>query len=487
VISFDSSETATMECEYKYMNGQITGSLYTCYVTKGITITSLDTAYVNSTTGSHQSGHNNDNVNYIYIPSGSTISYFPRRLDAIFRNLKCIRFDNVGLKEIHQSDLKPFPKLIELLVEVSRNQIEILEEGLFDFNPDLEYIYLYQNKITHIDPNVFDSLTKLRHLELQSNTCINKYAYDRTSVQNLINELKTMCNNSDYSILDQKLKFLESESKSLNSNDFKVELENLESKINASKFINFYQTKLQNLKVILNEKSPEVKNCSTLKVKFLNFITNLKSLTAQVSNEIENVSEESNNEATINLQCMSLNDSFLNINNNVEKVDEKIVNLNENILNVNQTVAKIEEQVSSLKESFVNFNKEASTEFKDNNKNNENYAELNEKVEDIKKAVESVDKKLEELKGTKNNIRTSTIEKVEPESASTHDVIKEAITKAIAKIEKNLVEKMDENLKEINKKVNESEKRFNERTAKIMKALKVIFDVSDMALNYSLQ
>jgi len=475
-----------MECEYKYNTWNVVGSLYTCYVTKGITITSLDTAYVNSTTGSHQSGHNNDNVNYLYINS-VTISYFPRGLDAIFKNLKGIYFHINGFKEIHQSDLKPFPKLIEFLVILSY-QLEILEEGLFDFNPDLEYVNLHTNKITHIDPKVFDSLPKLRKLYLSSNTCINKDSYDRTAVLNLIKELKTMCNNSDYSILDQKLKFLESESKSLNFSDFKEELENLESKINSSKFVNFYQTKLQNLKIILDKKSPEVKNCSTLKVKFLNFITNLKSLTAQVSNEIENVSQESNNGAAINLQCMSLNDSFVNINMNVQKVDEKIVNLSENILNLNQTVTKIKEKISDLKESFINFNKEASTEFKDNiAKNNENYAELNEKVENIKKAVESVDKKLEEFKESINNIKTSTIEKVESESASTHDVIKEAITKAVEKIEKNLVEKMDENLKKINKNVQEGEKRFNERTAKIMKALKVIFDVSDMALNYSLQ
>jgi len=486
MISFDSSETATMECSHGSQTWNVLGSLYFCKVTKGITITSLDTAYLNSTTGSHQSGYNNDNVNYFYIES-VTISYFPRGLDAIFKNLKGIWFYKNGLKEIHQSDLKPFSKLIEFLIH-GGNQLEILEEGLFDFNPDLEYINLHINKITHIDPKVFDSLTKLRHLYLNSNTCFSKGAYDRTAVQNLIKEVKTMCNNSDYSILDQKLKFLESESKSLSFNDFKVELENLESKINASKFINFYQTKLRNLKIVLDEKSHEVKNCSTLKVKFLNFITNLKNLTSQVSNEIENVSEESNNEATVNQQCMSLNDSFVNINNNVEKVNEKIVNLSENILNVNQTVAKIEEQVSSLKESFINFNKEATTEFKDNFvKNNENYAELNEKVENVKKAVESVDKKLVELRVSINNIRTSAIENDESESASTHDVIKEAITKAVEKIEKNLMDKMDENLKEINKKVQESEKRFNERSAKIMKALKVIFDVSDMALNYSLQ
>ncbi|XP_070491541.1 putative leucine-rich repeat-containing protein DDB_G0290503 [Chironomus tepperi] len=404
VISFDSSESATLECEFKYNTWHVVGSLYTCYINKGITINTLDTAYIDSTTGNHQSSHTNDNVNYLYFVS-VTISYFPRGIDAIFKNLKGIYFNNVGLKEIQQSDLKPFPKLIEFLIQAG-NYIEILEEGLFDFNPELEYINLYDTKITHIDPKVFDSLTKLRQLYLSSNTCINQIATNRTSVLNLIKELPTKCNNSEYSSLAQELTFLESESKSLNFNDFKLELENLESKINSSKFVNFYQTKLQHLKDILNEKSIETKNCSALNVK-------------------------------------------------------------------------IEDQMSSLKDSFSSLIKDS----KDNcTKNNENYAELSDKVANIQKSVEKVNKKLDDFKQNIDRIST-----IESESKATHEVIIEAINKAVENIEMNLMAKMDENFKEINKKVQESEIRFNERTAKIMKSLKVIFDVSDMALNYSLQ
>ena len=330
------------------MVGQVTGSAYTCYVSKGLTINSLDTAFVNSSTGSHQSSHTNDNVNYFFTGS-VTISYFPRGLDAIFKNLKAIYFYIVGLKEIHQSDLKPFPKLIEF--GINTNQIEVLEEGLFDYNPNLEYISLAHNNITHIDSKLFDSLTKLRHLYLQTNKCINKYAQDRTTVVNLIKDVKVKCENLDYISIDQKLKFLESESKFISLNDFKLELENLESKINALKVVNFYHNKLQNLKNILDEKSFEGKNCSALNVKFLNFITNLKNLTSQASNEIENVNQDSSNE-TVSYSCMSFNTCCVNNNENIDK----IVNLSETVLNVsqdlNRTIAEIRDEISNLKESF---------------------------------------------------------------------------------------------------------------------------------------
>ncbi|KAL7037948.1 hypothetical protein ACKWTF_009408 [Chironomus riparius] len=443
VISFDSLESATIQCEYKYNSWSIAGNLYSCFVSNGITINSPETANIDLATGSHQSGYINDNLNYFYTTSVA-ISYFPRGLDKIFKNLKGIRFDYAGFKEIHQSDLKPFPKLIEFLI-IYGSHVEILEEGLFDFNPDLQYLNLQYNKISHIDPKLFDSLTKLKQLHLTSNFCINKGATDRTSVQNLIKELKPICNNSDYSSLDQKLKFLNSESKSINLNDFKEEFKDLENKINASKFVNFYQPRLQKLKIILDEKLFEATN------------------------------------------CISLNDSLLKINKNVQKVDENISNFTENMLNISHTVIKVEDEISSLKESFSNFNKEALIEFKDNfAKNNENYSELKEEVVIVKKAVEGVDKKLEEFNKSISISRASTTG-IESDTKTTYEVRIESINKAAEKIENKLMEKMDKNLIEINNKVQEGEQRFNEWRSKIMKALKGVFDASDMTLNCSVQ
>jgi len=85
---------------------------------------------------------------------------------------------------------------------LSSNDVEILEENLFEFNPLLREISFMYNKISHIDPNVFDKLTILKSLFLQYNTCIDMNASsNQTEVQNVIKTVKTQCN-VDYSNLE---------------------------------------------------------------------------------------------------------------------------------------------------------------------------------------------------------------------------------------------------------------------------------------------
>ena len=91
-----------------------------------------------------------------YIAESKIIHYFPNGIEKTFKSIAFIRIHSCELKEIHQSDLKPFPKLTEL--HLAHNEIEILEQGFFDFNPDLEMTYFDNNKITQISPNIFTIL-----------------------------------------------------------------------------------------------------------------------------------------------------------------------------------------------------------------------------------------------------------------------------------------------------------------------------------------
>lgn len=74
------------------------------------------------------------------------------------------------------------------------NQIEILEEGLFDFNQELELVYLNDNKISNIHPNVFDHLTKLATLWLSANKCtVLNSSYNISQTQQNIKQIKNTC------------------------------------------------------------------------------------------------------------------------------------------------------------------------------------------------------------------------------------------------------------------------------------------------------
>jgi hypothetical protein len=146
-------------------------------VTENPNIISKEMTKIESVTGSHDSGKSNDDVLGFHAYSYSKIiNYFPSGLDLIFKNIKLISTEKVKLKEIHQSDLKPFQQLEFLCL--AQNDITTLEKDLFKFNPNLILVMLYSCRISHIDPNVFDNLHKLTYLLLESNACIHEEARD---------------------------------------------------------------------------------------------------------------------------------------------------------------------------------------------------------------------------------------------------------------------------------------------------------------------
>jgi len=278
-------------------------TIYYCTVQNSVNITSLDAAQVDNITGTHLTGKNNDNVEGIYVPQGQ-VHYFPRGLNTIFRNLKGIYIQNTGLKEIHQRDLKYFPKL--MVLDLISSNLEIIEENLFEFNPDLEQIYLQSNKITHIDPNVFDNLIKVKTLNLLENTCINTQAYNNpTGVQNVIKTAKAQCTNSDYLNLEQKVKILEIESKKLNSENFKQKLDNLVNEIKNSRFSNFFQEILHGL------------NATAI----------IKETISKVNDVNDKLVVQDSKISGIDKKMTNINDTITTINNNYQDLKTRFINL----------------------------------------------------------------------------------------------------------------------------------------------------------------
>jgi len=212
------SASTNIKCNYGTDISSIVQNPYFCVVAESPSIRTRESATITSVSGDHQSGKTNSDVEGFYVES-VTIRYFPRGLEAFFKNIKVIQILSTSLKEVYQADLKPFPKLVEL--NLYSNLLEVLEEGLFDYNPDLEFISFLDNNIVHIEPKVFDNLSKLSTLLLRSNHCVDKDAENSTSaVQNLVQNLESTCKNSDFSSLKEKLEMLEKESKTINSGFF---------------------------------------------------------------------------------------------------------------------------------------------------------------------------------------------------------------------------------------------------------------------------
>jgi Leucine-rich repeat (LRR) protein len=120
-----------------------------------------------------------------------TVNYFPIGIDKFFPDLQAIQVFNSKLKTIEKSDLKPFRHLKAVYLQY--NEIEALEDNLFDNNTEIELIHLSRNKIKYIGANVFQPLKKLKYLYLVGNFCINRFVYDLKQVQGLISEATSNC------------------------------------------------------------------------------------------------------------------------------------------------------------------------------------------------------------------------------------------------------------------------------------------------------
>lgn len=168
----------------------IIGRVYMCTVTNNISITSKNFS-VTSVSGEHRIFKNNNHIFALWFLD-KELYFIPNGLTKFFRHIAGIVINRCQLKEIHQNDLAPFYKLREFyLIE---NDIEVLEEGLFEFNKRLELLWLDGNKIKKINPNIFDVLNKLRFLNFREKNCtLKKIQYDREAVEKIVSQMKKKC------------------------------------------------------------------------------------------------------------------------------------------------------------------------------------------------------------------------------------------------------------------------------------------------------
>lgn len=200
-----------IKCDYKIMNWEIFSS-YSCDVQDKINVVLTEGLTINSSIGTHLSGMNNSFVTSFF-SHDKNFQFFPKDLDKVFHNLKAVAIGLSHLEEIHKDDLKPFTKLIYLSLHF--NDIEVIEENLFEFNPNLKVISLNNNKIKEIHSKVFDNLPSLVTLRLKENNCIGQISQlNSTFVSNVIKHVKLQCTVSEQIIIEKEIKALE---KSINN------------------------------------------------------------------------------------------------------------------------------------------------------------------------------------------------------------------------------------------------------------------------------
>ncbi|KAL7011202.1 hypothetical protein ACKWTF_014154 [Chironomus riparius] len=121
----------------------------------------------------------------------NNIHFIPEGIDTYFPKLKALIFYRAGLKKITSDDFKNLTNL-EFL-NLNCNQIVVLGENLFKFNPNLSHVFMIQNKIKSINPTAFYGLTLLSTVDLTYNTCCNHSAFNQSDVNLLLKSIKQSC------------------------------------------------------------------------------------------------------------------------------------------------------------------------------------------------------------------------------------------------------------------------------------------------------
>jgi len=395
----------SIECSYSTTYWITLKNFYYCSVNIDPSITTQESANITSISGNHLNGKTNSDVSGIYANS-KTINYFPRGLETFFMNIKAIEIINCKLKEIHQDDLKPFPKLVEIWLYI--NSLEVLEEGLFDYNPDLEYIHFRNNKIVHIEPKIFDHLSKLSTLILSSNSCVSKNVENSTSeVKNLIQNVKSQCINSEFSSLKEKLENLEKDSKTLNSEEFGEKLATFEKTFNASKFAKFRP---------LNYKFEALKKPKFDTTKTLDFEKNLGNMSDLMTKVITNVNDLNIEgikgsidgfESTLGVLKRGQSNIADSINQVCTKasLNQVLNQIQENILNLeNKISTKIDDSKNINKSSLDNLKSTLNlvqTDLSDSTKT------LKTSQDDLKSSIGDIEATLSGLKTSQNDLKSS--------------------------------------------------------------------------------
>ncbi|CAG9810327.1 unnamed protein product [Chironomus riparius] len=225
LIIIGTTASTDISCKFSISNDiSIVGHLYQCSVDDDPMITTHESAKLTSVNGNHTDLKSNDNVTGFYAIN-KNIQHFPQNLDTFFPNLKLISIWACGLTEVHQNDLKNLTNLIYF--DLISNGIEVIEEGLFEYNPKLEAVGLIDSSIVHIDHKVFDGLSHLKYLWLGGIPCLDINVNNSSEmVKEAIKVLKYNCTNSEVLVLEEEIEELKSEVKNLNLKDFGGKIKN---------------------------------------------------------------------------------------------------------------------------------------------------------------------------------------------------------------------------------------------------------------------
>ncbi|KAL7015695.1 hypothetical protein ACKWTF_016605 [Chironomus riparius] len=271
--------------------------------------------------------------------------FLPSNLGKKFINLIALKVLEGRLKEVRQNELKSLTNL--QYINFDQNNIEFLDNNVFDYNLKLKVIWLGGNKISYIGNSIFDNLNQLNNVDFRNNTCVS------TSQMNLkkfnfaaLNLIKENCSNvqAEANYLFCKSLFVNTENLNLlqKLEDLKAKSAEIDRNLNASqqeykkykKDVDSNELQRStDLKTLAKNENQLKQNISILKIQINLLNRRNDNLTGSTTSLRKNYTDYEN--------------QFNKLNANSSKVAAKYLETREEHIKYAQNVDNIKQQLSS--------------------------------------------------------------------------------------------------------------------------------------------
>ncbi|KAG5670668.1 hypothetical protein PVAND_000916 [Polypedilum vanderplanki] len=156
-----------VQCEYYNLLWIYHGSVYSCKVRNQTINKNSNLEFI----GHHQEFFTNDDVIGVSFENCS-ISQVPQGLMKTFPNLKHLEIYNSELTQVTYDMMKEYVKLTNLVLVL--NKIPFICSDMLENLRNLEVFSLNHTKVNLIEPNIFDKLPNLKHVDFMGTDYINK-------------------------------------------------------------------------------------------------------------------------------------------------------------------------------------------------------------------------------------------------------------------------------------------------------------------------
>lgn len=185
-------------CAYQKTSWVYIGDHYQCEVI--VIRVDEPNEVVQAINGTHMAGMTADDVRSIYI-TDKILRFFPKGFDTFFKNIESIQIYNSKLRSITKEDLRPFPRLKDIYLQM--NRISVLGADLFHFNPELRRMFFDFNRIRVISSDIFDPIDDLDSFHFTGNICTSKNGQGQKEMNEFISEIVKDCQSSRTDIVSE--------------------------------------------------------------------------------------------------------------------------------------------------------------------------------------------------------------------------------------------------------------------------------------------